>query len=82
MNSAQGNSPQSNNYGWHVCNSVGEGTCFSTSTFQIFPGFNKALLDTFKIKVTVMADQLKLCCVIFDELAIKENVSYNPEDEV
>jgi len=29
-----------------------------------------------------MADQLKLCCVIFDELAIKENVSYNPEDEV
>jgi len=30
-----------------------------------------------------MADQLKLCCVAFDELAIKENVSYNPEhDEV
>jgi len=30
-----------------------------------------------------MADQLKLCCVLLDELAIKENVSYNPEyDEV
>ena len=30
-----------------------------------------------------MADQLKLCCVVFDELAIKENVSYNTEhDEV
>ena len=30
-----------------------------------------------------MADQLKLCCVVFDELAIKDNVSYNPEyDEV
>ena len=51
--------------------------------FQIYPGFNKALLDTFKLKVNVMADQLKLCCVVLDELAIKENVSYNPEhDEV
>jgi len=41
------------------------------------------LLDIFKIKVTITADQLKLCCVVFDELAIKENVSYNPEyDEV
>jgi hypothetical protein len=39
-------------------------------------------LDTFKIKDIVMADQLKSCCVIFDELVIKENVSYNPEDEV
>jgi len=30
-----------------------------------------------------MANQLKLCCVVLDELAIKENVSYNPEpDEV
>ena len=41
------------------------------------------MLDTFKLKVNVMADQLKLCCVILDELAIKENVAYNPEhDEV
>jgi hypothetical protein len=47
--------------------------------FQIYPGFNKALLDTFKLKVNVMADQLKLCCVVLDELAIKENVPYNPE---
>ena len=30
-----------------------------------------------------MTDQLKVCCVVLDELAIKENVSYNPEhDEV
>jgi len=30
-----------------------------------------------------MADQLKLCCVVLDELAVKEHVSYNPElDEV
>ena len=30
-----------------------------------------------------MADQLKLCSIVIDELAIKENVSYNPEhDEV
>jgi len=51
--------------------------------FQIYPGFNKALLDTFKLKVNVMADQLKLCCVVLDELAIKENVSCSPEhDEV
>ena len=42
---------------------------------------HKALLDTFK--VNVMADQLKLCCVVLDELEIKENVSSNPEhDEV
>ena len=33
------------------------------------------LLDSFKLKVNVMADQLKLCCVVFHELAIKENVS-------
>jgi len=26
-----------------------------------------------------MADQSKLCCVIFDEPVIKANVSYNPE---
>ena len=55
----------------------------SVTKLKIYPGFNKALLDTFKIKVNVMADQLKLCCVVLDELAIKENVSYNPEhDEV
>jgi len=43
----------------------------------------KLFLETFKIKVNVMAHKLKLCCVVFDELAIKENVSYNPEsDEV
>ena len=53
----------------------------SATKLKIYPGFNKALLDTFKIKVNVMADQLKLCCVVFDELAIKENVSYNPEHD-
>jgi len=47
----------------------------------IYPGFNKALLDTFKLNVNVMPDQLKLCCVVFDELAINENVSYNPEHD-
>ena len=36
----------------------------SVTKLKIYPGFNKALLDTFKIKVNVMADQLKLCCVI------------------
>ena len=51
----------------------------SVTKLQIYPGLNRALLDTFKIKVNVMADQLKLCCVVFDELAIKENVSYNTE---
>ena len=40
---------------------------------KIYPGFYKALLDTFKINV--MADQLRLGCVVFDDLAIKENVS-------
>ena len=55
----------------------------SVTKLQIFSGFSKALLDTFKLKVSVMADQLKLCCVLLDELAIKENGSNNPEyDEV
>jgi len=55
----------------------------SVTKLKIYSVFNKALLDTFKIKVNVMADQLKLCCVVFVELAIKENVSCNPEhDEV
>jgi len=49
----------------------------SVTTLQIYPGFNEALLHTFKLKVNVMANQLKLCCVVLDELAIKENVSYN-----
>jgi len=45
--------------------------------------FNKPLLDIFKIKVNVMADQSKLCYVVFDELAIKDNVTNNPgHDEV
>ena len=40
---------------------------------QIYPGFNKALLDLL----------LKLCNAVFDELPRKENVLYNPEhDEV
>jgi len=48
---------------------------------KIYPGFNKALLDTFKINV--IADQSKLYCVVFDELSVKEHVSYNPQhDEV
>jgi len=42
---------------------------------QIYPDFNKALLDTFKLKVNIVADQLKLCCIVLDELARKENVS-------
>jgi len=51
---------------------------------KMYPRFNKALLDIVKIKVNLMADQSKLCCAIFDELAIKEtNMSYNLEhDEV
>jgi len=47
----------------------------SVTKLQIYPSFNKALLDTFKLKVNVMTDQLKLCCVLLRELAIKENVS-------
>jgi len=54
----------------------------SVTKLKIYLGFNKILLDTSKIKVSVMADQLKICCVDFDELAIKENVSFNPEHDV
>jgi len=53
------------------------------SVAQLMKGPAKHVLDTFKIKVNIMADQSKLCDIIFDELAIKENVTYNPEhDEV
>jgi len=44
----------------------------SLTKLEIYPGFNEALLDAFKLKVNVMADQLKLCCVVLDELAIKD----------
>jgi len=55
----------------------------SVTKLKIYPGFNKALLDTIKIKANVMADQMKFWCIVFNELAIKENISYNPEhDEV
>jgi len=55
----------------------------SVTKLKIYPGFNKALLDTFKIKVNVKVDQSKLCCIVFEELAIKLNVACNPEhDEV
>jgi len=50
---------------------------------QIRPSFTETSLDTFKITVIVMADLSNLCCVVFYELSITENMSYNPQhDEV
>jgi hypothetical protein len=50
----------------------------SVMKLKSYPGFNKSLLDPYKIKVNVMADHSKLWSFC-NELVIKENVSYNPE---
>ena len=55
----------------------------SMQKLKIFPGFNEAILEAFKLKVQTMSEKDKLCAILFDEMSIKENVSYNFEkDEV
>ena len=41
------------------------------------PGFNPAILDSLKMKVSHMSEKAKLCCMFYDEMAIKEYVQYN-----
>lgn len=55
----------------------------SVKKLKIYPGFNRNLLNTFKVKVNSMSPESKLCCIVFDEMSLKEGVSYNSErDEV
>ena len=51
----------------------------SLQHLHIHPGFSPQLLDAFKIKVAAMSTEDKLCAVIFDEMAIKECVTYDAE---
>ena len=52
-------------------------------TVQIFPGFSQHILDALQKKVASMPENSNLCAVVFDEMSIKEHVSYNVErDEV
>lgn len=46
---------------------------------QIYPGFNKNILQALKLKVKSFPANSKLCCVSFDEMSIKEHVSYDQE---
>ena len=46
----------------------------------IYPGFNDRRLQ---VKVSSLPSNSDLCAVVFDEMAIKEQVTYNPKrDEV
>jgi len=44
---------------------------------NIQTGFSSALLEAFKAKVQTMSPTDKLCSLVFDEMIIKEAVSYN-----
>lgn len=46
---------------------------------QVYPGFNDHILQALKVKVSGMGENSNLCCIAFDEMSIKENVSYNQE---
>ena len=48
---------------------------------QIHSDFPQALLDAFKWKARSMSPLSKKCALIFDEITIKENVSYNSEKD-
>ena len=48
---------------------------------KIYPGFNKTILKALETKVSSMPANSELCCVIVDEMALKEAVEYNQEKD-
>ncbi len=44
---------------------------------DIRPGFNEAILQAVADKVQTMPEQHKLCAIIFDEMSIKEKLTYD-----
>ena len=46
---------------------------------QVYPGFNNNILKALKQKVSSMPPNAELCCVVFDEMTIRETVTYNME---
>ena len=53
----------------------------SVRSVQVYPGLSGKFLETFQKKVESLSDQSKVCALIFDEMAIKESVSYNAEKD-
>ena len=50
---------------------------------KVSPGFNENILTSLKEKLAVMPEGSHICALLFDEMAIKEQVQYNIErDEV
>ena len=47
------------------------------NNFQIESGFHPSILEGLKNRVSKMNEQQKLCSIVFDEMAIKENIRYN-----
>ena len=47
----------------------------------IYPGFNRPILKALETKISSMPAHSKLCCVIFDEMALKEIVEYNAKKD-
>lgn len=51
------------------------------SNLDIDTGFNLHLTEAFRTKVTAMKMQERLCVLLFDEMSIKENLSYNAKKD-
>lgn len=48
---------------------------------QIYPGFHESILAALKEKVGSMSEKQKLCALVFDEMSIKEHLSYNAQTD-
>ena len=48
---------------------------------DINAGFSPKIFQALRMKVSSVSTKAKLCSVIFDEMTIKENVSYNKTND-
>jgi hypothetical protein len=53
----------------------------TVSAIDVKPGFNDNILEALKHKVQAMSPNAALCTVVFDEMSIKETLSYNPQTD-
>ncbi|KAK7457998.1 hypothetical protein BaRGS_00039119 [Batillaria attramentaria] len=51
----------------------------SLQNIELYPGFNSKILSALSIKVKSLPPGNELCVLIFDEVSIKEGVSYDPK---
>jgi glycosyltransferase involved in cell wall biosynthesis len=49
---------------------------------KVHPGFNANILQALKAKVAAMPKGSELCALVFDEVSIKESVTYNVERDL